>query len=125
MQIYNEHDLASTVLNAPIGICILNSSTLKADVVKDKFPEAVGKRRDSIDKDEGIGIRFENLKKIFERYHRIESKQTQHVSGFGIDLILSAGVIKQHDENLWVESEPGIGSTFYFELPLAYSNDKF
>ncbi|WP_448702405.1 PAS domain S-box protein [Mucilaginibacter sp. AW1-3] len=69
-------------------------------------------------KDEGMGIKPQDKEKLFERYYRVESNHTQHISGFGIGLYLSAEIIKRHEGNIWVESESGIGSTFYFSLPL-------
>jgi PAS domain S-box-containing protein len=69
-------------------------------------------------KDEGMGIKKEDLDKIFDRYYRVESNRMRHISGFGIGLYLSSEIIQRHDGNVWAESEPGIGSTFYFSLPL-------
>jgi two-component system sensor histidine kinase VicK len=70
-------------------------------------------------KDEGLGIKAQDVEKLFERYYRVNSKQTQTISGFGIGLYLCAEIIQRHDGKIWVESEPGKGSTFYFSLPLA------
>jgi PAS domain S-box-containing protein len=69
-------------------------------------------------RDEGMGIKPQDAEKIFDRYYRVESNHTQHISGFGIGLYLSAEIIKRHDGEIWVESESGIGSTFYFSLPV-------
>lgn len=69
-------------------------------------------------KDSGIGINPEDLNKIFERYYRVENDQTPHISGFGIGLYLSSEIIQLHRGRIWVESDPGKGSTFYFSLPL-------
>jgi PAS domain S-box-containing protein len=68
--------------------------------------------------DKGIGIEAKDAEKIFERYYRVEANHTQHISGFGIGLYLSAEIIKRHGGDIWVESEIGKGSTFYFSLPL-------
>jgi PAS domain S-box-containing protein len=68
-------------------------------------------------KDEGIGIKPSDKDKIFERYYRVESSNTRHISGFGIGLYLSAEIIERHGGKIWVESEPGESSTFYFSLP--------
>ncbi|WP_345954942.1 PAS domain-containing protein [Mucilaginibacter sp. PAMB04168] len=70
-------------------------------------------------KDEGMGIRPEDTEKLFERYYRVDSKHTQTISGFGIGLYLCAEIIQRHDGLIWVDSQVGIGSTFYFSLPLA------
>jgi len=69
-------------------------------------------------KDEGIGIKPQDLAQIFDRYYRVETNNTRHIAGFGIGLYLSAEIIKRHDGEIWVESESGKGSTFYFSLPL-------
>ncbi|NEU09591.1 PAS domain-containing protein [Flavihumibacter sp. R14] len=74
-------------------------------------------------KDEGMGIQSQDKEKIFERYFRVESNTTQHISGFGIGLYLSAEIIRAHHGDIWVESESGKGSTFYFSLPIS-SEDK-
>jgi PAS domain S-box-containing protein len=69
-------------------------------------------------KDQGMGVKMQDQEKLFDRYYRVESNHTQHISGFGIGLYLSAEIIKRHDGEIWVESESGKGSTFYFSLPL-------
>jgi PAS domain S-box-containing protein len=68
-------------------------------------------------KDRGIGIRKENLGKIFERYYR-EEERTVHFQGLGIGLYISYEIIKRHNGKLWGESEVGKGSTFYFTVPI-------
>ncbi|MNK50525.1 Sensor protein kinase WalK [compost metagenome] len=69
--------------------------------------------------DNGIGIKENDLEKLFERFYRVESTQTKTISGFGIGLYLSAEIIHRHKGKIWVESTYGKGSTFYFTLPLA------
>lgn len=69
-------------------------------------------------KDEGLGIKPEDAGRLFERYYRVESSQTKHISGFGIGLYLSAEIVEHHGGKIWVESEVGKGSTFYFSLPV-------
>ncbi|WCT10321.1 PAS domain S-box protein [Mucilaginibacter jinjuensis] len=69
-------------------------------------------------KDSGMGIKQEDLSKIFDRYYRVEADQTRHIAGFGIGLYLSSEIISRHNGKVWAESEPGKGSIFYFSLPL-------
>jgi PAS domain S-box-containing protein len=69
-------------------------------------------------KDEGLGIRPEDREKVFDRFYRVESHYTSNIAGFGIGLYLSAEIIQRHNGRIWVESEKGKGSTFYFCLPL-------
>lgn len=70
-------------------------------------------------RDYGMGIQPQDIDKLFERYYRVQSDS--HISGFGIGLYLSAEIVARHNGRIWVDSEPGQGSTFYFSLPL---NDK-
>jgi two-component system sensor histidine kinase VicK len=69
-------------------------------------------------RDEGMGLKPEDKSRVFDRYYRVESSHMQHISGFGIGLYLSAEIIHRHDGQIWVESEIGKGSTFYFSLPI-------
>lgn len=73
-------------------------------------------------KDEGMGIKASDIEKIFDRYYRVKSQHMQQIAGFGIGLYLSAEIIRRHEGRIWVESEPGKGSMFYFSLPLDNDN---
>jgi signal transduction histidine kinase len=68
--------------------------------------------------DTGMGIKAENLNYVFDRYYRVETGRIHQISGFGIGLYLSAEIVKEHSGKIWVESEWGVGSTFYFSLPI-------
>jgi signal transduction histidine kinase len=67
-------------------------------------------------KDEGIGMSQRNLKKIFERYFRVEDPALP-VQGLGIGLFISYEIIQRHHGKIWAESKSGKGSTFYFSIP--------
>jgi PAS domain S-box-containing protein len=67
--------------------------------------------------DRGVGIKAEDLERVFERYYRIETELARQVSGFGIGLYLSAEIVRRHGGEIWAESALGEGSTFYFTLP--------
>ena len=68
-------------------------------------------------KDNGIGISKANLKKIFDKYFRVEDHSIQF-QGLGIGLFISHEIIERHHGKLWAESSLGNGSTFYFTLPV-------
>ena len=68
--------------------------------------------------DQGIGVNSQDLPKLFDRYYRVQGSQSTTISGFGIGLYLSAEIIERHGGRIWAESEPGIGSTFHFSLPV-------
>ena len=69
-------------------------------------------------KDDGIGISQHDQEKLFARFYRVDNQDTKTISGFGIGLYLCAEIIRRHDGLIWVESEMGKGSTFYFSLPI-------
>lgn len=68
--------------------------------------------------DEGAGIRKEDIPKLFDRYYRVEDQAMKAVSGFGIGLYLSCEIVHHHGGTIWVTSEVGEGSTFYFTIPI-------
>ncbi|MEO8795813.1 MAG: PAS domain-containing sensor histidine kinase [Daejeonella sp.] len=71
-------------------------------------------------RDFGIGIDNQNIKHLFKRFWRVENGDMKF-QGLGIGLYISKEIIERHQGSLWVESEPGKGSTFYFSLPLSAS----
>ncbi len=72
-------------------------------------------------RDEGIGIAPEFQKKVFERFFRVENK-THSVKGTGLGLhLVKTTIEKHHHGHVFVESQPGHGSTFGFTLPIDVS----
>ena len=67
--------------------------------------------------DEGIGIPKEHLAKIFDRFHRIDNRDTRKAGGTGIGLYIVKNLVEAHGGRVWAESEVGKGSKFIFELP--------
>ena len=67
-------------------------------------------------KDHGIGIKKENLPRIFDRFYHLEKSGDDLFGGVGLGLAITRQVIEQHQGNLEVDSEPGKGSTFTFSL---------
>lgn len=68
--------------------------------------------------DDGLGIPKDQQDKIFERFFRVNGEKENTYSGLGLGLYISAEIIKRHNGTIGVESEPGRGSTFHFELPV-------
>jgi two-component system phosphate regulon sensor histidine kinase PhoR len=70
-------------------------------------------------KDIGIGIKKEEIDKIFERFYRGGDELTRTVKGSGLGLTLVKQIVEAHHGKVLVESEPGHGSTFSVRLPLS------
>jgi signal transduction histidine kinase len=68
--------------------------------------------------DEGLGIKPEDVDLIFERFYQADSASTRRVGGSGLGLSICRAIVEAHGGTIWVESEPGSGSTFSFTLPL-------
>ena len=68
--------------------------------------------------DNGIGIKAENLNKVFEPFHQIKNPTKGRPLGTGIGLTITKRIIDFHHGRIWVESKPGQGSTFSFTLPV-------
>lgn len=67
-------------------------------------------------KDTGIGIPEKEQQHIFDRFYRAESVMTSHIRGTGLGLSIAEGLVKVLDGNIGVNSAPGKGSTFYFDI---------
>jgi signal transduction histidine kinase len=72
--------------------------------------------------DTGIGIKKEDFEKIFEEFQQTEEAFALRKVGTGLGLPISRKFIELHGGRLWVESEPGKGSTFHFTLPVVESS---
>jgi signal transduction histidine kinase/ligand-binding sensor domain-containing protein len=73
-------------------------------------------------KDTGIGISEENRLKLFQRFHKIEPKSSRVHRGTGLGLSISKNLAELLGGEIWLESEPEKGSSFYFTLPLENEN---
>ncbi|MFC4437771.1 MULTISPECIES: PAS domain-containing sensor histidine kinase [Natrialbaceae] len=72
-------------------------------------------------RDEGIGIEPDERDRIFEMFNRLHSRN-EH-AGTGIGLALCERIVERHGGDIWVDSEPGEGSTFSFTLPAVDDGD--
>jgi len=69
-------------------------------------------------RDSGLGIAVEEQKAIFQMYGQLSSSERSQRRGSGIGLIICKNIIEAHGGRIWVESELGKGSNFYFSLPV-------
>ena len=68
--------------------------------------------------DTGVGIAAEDQPRVFEEFRQAGSDYAHKVEGTGLGLTLAKKFVELHGGKIWVESEPGKGSTFTFTLPI-------
>ena len=71
-------------------------------------------------KDYGIGISRKNFEILFDEFRQVDGSLTREYSGTGLGLAISKKLVELHGGQIWLESQVGIGTTFYFSLPLSY-----
>lgn len=69
-------------------------------------------------RDQGIGIAPDQQEKVFERFQRAAEANDGRIQGVGLGLAICRRLVEAHGGNIWVESELGKGSTFFFTLPI-------
>lgn len=68
-----------------------------------------------------MGIPEEHLERIFERFHRVDTRLTREVGGLGLGLAICQRIVERHGGVIWAESRPGEGSSFHVQLPARQS----
>ncbi|HOD53756.1 MAG TPA: response regulator, partial [Candidatus Cloacimonadota bacterium] len=66
--------------------------------------------------DSGVGISEDNLDNIFEAFYQVEERTTKRYAGTGLGLAICKQLVSLMNGSIWVESEPGAGSTFWFSV---------
>ncbi len=74
--------------------------------------------------DTGLGISKKDLPHIFDRFYRGDNVSADAIGGVGLGLAITKYIIESHKGKIWVESEPGKGSTFSFILPIKTSQTR-
>jgi signal transduction histidine kinase len=68
--------------------------------------------------DQGIGIAPQDQERLFEKFTQVGDTMTGKPRGTGLGLAISKEIVEHHNGRIWVESQPGQGSTFFFTLPV-------
>ncbi len=71
-------------------------------------------------RDFGVGIPAEQLGRIFDRFHRVDSSLTREVEGLGLGLAICKRLVELHGGMIWADSTPGSGSAFHVLLPMRH-----
>ncbi|HHM23540.1 MAG TPA: GHKL domain-containing protein [Bacteroidetes bacterium] len=69
-------------------------------------------------RDTGPGVPEEEQEKIFQKFYRVKNAENQEKRGHGLGLAIAREIVQSYGGKIWVESQPGEGSTFLFYLPL-------
>jgi signal transduction histidine kinase len=73
--------------------------------------------------DTGIGISAENVNAVFAEFQQVDATTTREFVGTGLGLSITKKFVELHGGRIWVESELGRGSTFYFTIPLRVGSE--
>jgi two-component system, sensor histidine kinase and response regulator len=68
-------------------------------------------------KDDGLGIPADDLPYLFDRFYRVNSDKHLEAKGTGLGLSIVRAIVEAHNGRVWVESQFGVGTTFYVALP--------
>ncbi|MCF8379693.1 MAG: cache domain-containing protein [Bacteroidales bacterium] len=99
------------------GFIINSPDDLKLNYSKEKSKDVKTAELVFYVKDTGIGIPEKRLNLIFERFMQIENKDKGVYEGTGLGLAISKAFVEMLGGNIWLNSEEGSGSAFYFSLP--------
>jgi signal transduction histidine kinase len=70
-------------------------------------------------RDEGLGIPLGEQKRIFDKFYRLDPDQRRGIGGSGLGLYICQELVRSMNGRIRVESDPGQGAVFTFELPVA------
>ena len=106
---------------------ILNNLIGNAVKFTEKGEVSIGVKRTAISQeyielkftvsDTGIGISRESVDRLFKSFSQVDSSYTRKFGGTGLGLAISKQLVEMMGGKMWVESEPGKGSAFYFTIP--------
>ncbi|NOT58291.1 MAG: PAS domain S-box protein, partial [Deltaproteobacteria bacterium] len=68
--------------------------------------------------DQGMGIPPDARTNLFQKFYRVDNAETRRIGGTGLGLALVKEIVQAHGGEVWVESVVGLGSTFFFSLPV-------
>ena len=112
-QVYGDADRLTQVVTNLLGNAIKFTNEGSVTCVLERHADDITVKV----KDTGVGIAPEDLDKVFEKFRQVGDTLTDKPKGTGLGLPICKEIIEHHGGRIWVESAPGIGSTFIFTLP--------
>ena len=117
-QVYADRDMISQVIVNLLSNAVKYTPCGGSITIETEVDEIAGLARVSVT-DTGVGIPKDEIEHIFDKFYRVGANKKQaEGTGLGLNLVKQI-VEKAHNGRVFVTSEPGVGSTFGFELPLA------
>lgn len=92
--------------------------TLEGQVTLAIYPEPDNEHIGISVSDTGVGIAQKDFDKLFEAFEQAEDKPKWVAEGTGLGLTITRSLVQMHHGQIWLESEPGRGTTFYIRLPI-------
>jgi PAS domain S-box-containing protein len=119
--VYGDENRLQQILHNLIGNAI--KFTEKGDItvsatIRSKSHDVVIKVRDT-----GVGIATDSLQRIFEAFEQADGSTSRTYGGTGLGLAITRRLVELHGGQIWADSTPDKGSTFYFSLPLARNQE--
>src|SRR5690606_3083891 len=101
--------------------------TEKGEVVVEVSVDSISSKRVTLEisvRDTGIGIPEDKHEVIFESFTQVDGSITRKYEGTGLGLTISSQLVRMMGGSIWVDSEPGKGSTFHFTANLGLPETK-
>jgi signal transduction histidine kinase len=117
-EIYADYDQIGRVISNLLSNAIKYSPAGSEIVVRSYVSDDPSEMVVTEVRDQGVGVPPEEIGKLFTRFYRVSSHRGRSRPGSGLGLAICKAIVEAHKGRIWVESEPGKGSTFCFTLPL-------
>lgn len=130
------YNLLDNAVKFSLSGCIVISAHSTSDLSQYGFYEEYGRYQATPDndtlnrkylvvsvKDQGIGIHREDFDILFDEFRQVDGSFTREYDGTGLGLAISKKLVELHGGNIWLDSQIGVGTTFYFSLPLSKKSE--
>jgi len=113
-----DRDKLIQILNNIIGNAIKYSNKGGQVIIKAGYNALTPQFLQVSVSDQGVGIPADEVGNVFEKFYRVKNGTTKEVKGSGLGLAITRNLVELMSGRIWVESEVGKGTTFFFTLPV-------